>query len=144
LSADQTSNWVRPPERLKERIPVNETVKKVLYWTPRVLGLLFAIFISLFALDVFMEGYSFWETIWAFFMHLIPTAIFLLALAIAWRWEWIGGVLFILLGILYIVLFWEPDGWEVYLIISGPLFLLGTLFLLDGFIKRENQFKADA
>jgi hypothetical protein len=108
------------------------------------LGLLFAIFISLFALDVFMEGYSFWETIWALLMHLIPTAIFLLALAIAWRWEWIGGVLFILLGILYIVLFWEPDGWEVYLIISGPLFLLGTLFLLDGFIKRENQFKADA
>jgi hypothetical protein len=42
---------------------MNQTVEKVLFWSPRVLGILIAIFISLFALDVFGEGYSFWETI---------------------------------------------------------------------------------
>lgn len=124
---------------MKEGILVNETVKKILFWTPRVLGILIAIFISLFALDVFTEGYGFWETIVALFMHLIPTAIILLVLVIAWRWEKIGGILFILLGVTYIALFWEPDQVPGYLIISGPLFLVGILFLLDGFLGRERR-----
>ena len=111
---------------------MNETVKKVLYWSPRVLGILFAIFISLFALDVFMEGYGFWETIVALVMHLIPTAIILIILAIAWRWERVGGFIFIALGVLYIALFWDPSRWPAYLMISGPLFLVGVLFILDG------------
>jgi hypothetical protein len=118
---------------------VNETVKKILFWTPRVLGILIAIFISLFALDVFMEGYGFWETIVALLMHLIPTAIVLVILGIAWRWEKIGGILFILLGVLYITFFWDPDRLPAYLMISGPLFLAGILFLLDGFIRTESR-----
>ncbi len=121
---------------------MNEKIKKVLFWSPRVLGVLFAIFISLFALDVFMEGYGFWEMIIALLMHLIPTAIFLLVLVVAWRWEMIGGFLFIALGVLYIALFWSPDRLPGYLIISGPLFLVGFLFLLDGFFARDNRTEA--
>lgn len=121
---------------------MNEKIKKVLFWAPRVLGVLFAIFISLFALDVFMEGYGFWEMIIALLMHLIPTAIFLLVLVVAWRWERIGGFLFIALGVLYIALFWSPDRLPGYLIISGPLFLVGFLFLLDGFFTRDNRTEA--
>ena len=62
--------------------------KPLLFWTPRVLCLLFAVFLSLFALDVFNEGYGFWKTILALLMHLIPTWIVLAILAISWRWEW--------------------------------------------------------
>jgi hypothetical protein len=61
-----------------------------LYWVPRILGILFAIFISIFALDVFMEGYGFWETVVALVMHLVPTAIIFIVLLIAWRWERLG------------------------------------------------------
>lgn len=118
---------------------MTERVKKILFWTPRVLGILIAIFISLFALDVFIEGYSFWETIMALLMHLIPTVIFLVILGIAWRWERIGGILFILLGLLYITLFWDPDQLPAYLLISGPLFLAGIFFLLDGYIRKESR-----
>ena len=102
---------------------MNQTVEKGLYWSPRVLGILIAIFISIFALDVFGEGYSFWETIAALAMHLIPTLVILIVLAIAWRWESIGGFLFIALGVLYITFFWEPSNLPAYLVISGPLFL---------------------
>ena len=118
---------------------MNETVKKVLFWSPRVLGILIAIFISLFALDVLVEDYSFLETIVALLMHLIPTAIILIILAIAWRWEWIGGILFILLGVLYITLFWDPSRLPAYLMISGPLFLIGLLFMLNGFLRRAER-----
>jgi hypothetical protein len=75
----------------------------------------------------------------ALLMHLIPTVIFLVILGIAWRWERIGGILFILLGLLYITLFWDPDQLPAYLLISGPLFLAGIFFLLDGYIRKESR-----
>jgi len=111
---------------------MKRSAKQILFWSPRILGILIAVFVSLFALDVFGEGYSTKETIVALAMYLIPTFVILVVLGIAWRWEWIGGFLFVALGVLYITLFWEPSNLPAYLIISGPLFLTGILFLLDG------------
>ena len=78
---------------------MKKPVKRAVYWIPRILCLLFAVFISLFALDVFSEGYGFWETIVALVMHLVPPGMILMALAIAWRWEWLGAILFVALGV---------------------------------------------
>jgi len=116
---------------------MNNNWKRMRYWTPRILGILVTVFVSLFALDVFGEGYSFWETVVALAMHLIPTAIILIILAIAWRRERIGGFLFIVLGMLYITLFWDPSRWLAYLIISGPLFLIGVLFIYNGCYREK-------
>ena len=111
-------------------------VKRTLFWAPRILCILFAVFVSLFALDVFGEGYGFWETILALLIHLIPTAIILIVLAIAWRWEWLGGILFIGFGVFYILD--SPEfHWSVYLVISGPLFLVGVLFLVNWLYRGE-------
>ena len=106
-------------------------MKRILFWTPRILCILFAVFVSLFALDVFGEGYGFWEAILGFLIHLIPTGIILVALAISWRWEWLGGVLFIALGTAYLATTWNKFRWSAYLAISGPLFLIGVLFLIN-------------
>ena len=103
-----------------------------LFWTPGVLGIVFAGFISIFALDVFGEGYGFWETVVALFMHLIPTFLVLIALVVAWRWERVGGVLFVLLGVAYILMAYPSESLVAYLIISGPLILVGVLFLVSG------------
>jgi hypothetical protein len=48
-------------------------MRQLLFWSPRVLTPIFAVFLSLFALDVFEEGYGFWDTVVALFMHLIPS-----------------------------------------------------------------------
>ena len=111
---------------------MKRSAKQILFWSPRILGILIAVFVSLFALDVFGEGYSSWETIGALAMHLLPTLVILVVLGIAWRWEWTGGFLFVALGVLYITLFWEPSNLPAYLVILGPLILTGILFLLDG------------
>ncbi|UCD99556.1 MAG: hypothetical protein JSV42_02175 [Chloroflexota bacterium] len=116
---------------------MNQTLKKVLFWSPRVLGILIAAFVGLFALDVFAEGYSILEMLIALGMHLIPTAIILIALVVACRWEWIGGILFIALGIFYITLFYAPSELPAYLLISGPLFIAGVLFMVNGFFRGE-------
>ena len=64
---------------------MNTPTKRLLFWTPRIICLLFAAFISLFALDVFEENHGFWNTLLALSLHLIPTAILLLILATSWR-----------------------------------------------------------
>jgi len=113
---------------------VNIYTKRLLFWTPRVLGILFAIFISIFALDVFGEGYSLGETVVALLIHLIPTLIIIISLAIAWRWEWIGAVLFTALSLLYIILS-RAESW----IIPVPLLFIGVLFLL-GWITEKRPY----
>ena len=112
-------------------------MKRWLFWTPRILCLLFAAFVSLFALDVLGEGNGFWKTILALAIHLIPTWAILLVLLASWRWEWIGALVFPVLGALYLAMFWGRFGWPVYLMMSGPLFLVGLLFLINWRYRTE-------
>jgi hypothetical protein len=112
--------------------------KRILYWAPRALSILFIAFLSLFALDVFGQQLGFWQTVLALTMHLIPSFVLIAALILAWRWEWIGAVLYAAAGLLYVV--WVvsmsrpvPPGMRFIwaLTIAGPAFLIAGLFLAD-------------
>ena len=115
-------------------------VRRLLFWLPRVLCIAFALFVSLFALDVLNAGLGLWQTIPALSMHLIPTAFVVVVLALSWRWEWVGGILYIAAGILYLIEARHHPDWVV--VISGPLFLVGTLFLLNWLKRGEIRAKA--
>ncbi len=73
---------------------MNTATIKLLTWTPRVLGVLFILFVSMFSLDVFAEGYTPLETAIAFLMHNLPSFVMLVALLLAWykKWEWAGAI----------------------------------------------------
>jgi len=105
---------------------MNTNTRRVIYWAPRVLCILFALFLSVFALDVFSESYSVGETILALFMHLIPTFVVVITLIVAWRWELIGAILFIAAALFLLI----SSGGESWFI-SMPLILVGALFLLS-------------
>ncbi len=113
------------------------TSKRLLFWTPRIVCILFAAFVSLFALDVFDEHLGFWKTVLALGIHLVPTWIVLGILAITWRWEWVGAILFNLLAVLYIVWAWGRFNWMAYAFISGPLCVIGILFLFNWLRRAE-------
>ena len=104
--------------------------RRLLFWTPRAICIVFAISLSLFALDVFREGHGFGKTLLALLIHLVPAFIVLVVLAIAWRWEWIGAAGFAGLAIWYAKGNWRrhPD-WVV--IIAGPLLVIAILFLVN-------------
>ncbi len=116
---------------------MNTTTKRVIFWTPRIVCIAFALFISLFALDVLSEGYSIPKTILALLIHLIPTGIIVIALLISWRWEWVGAILFTALAVFYLV--WARGKFPLitYLVMSGPLFLVGVLFLINWVHRTE-------
>lgn len=110
-------------------------MKKFLYWTPRVLSILFAIFISIFALDVFDGGYGFPGVLVALFMHMIPTFLVIAIIIIAWKKPIWGGALFIGLAIAYTVMVGSRGHLSMSFILSGPLLLIGLLFLAPEFYR---------
>jgi len=119
---------------------MKSSVRRLLVWAPRVLCIGFIVFVSLFALDVFGEGQGFWRTILALLMHLIPTAILVVGLVVSWRWEWVGGIFFTGTGFLYLT--WAWGHYIPILGISGPLFLVGVLFLVNWLKRAELRAKS--
>ena len=115
---------------------MNKLTRNILFWTPRVLGILIAGLLTLLSTDVFVEGYNFWQSILGFLIHMLPAFAVILVLVLAWRWEWVGALGFIAFAVWYIALTWSSDmHWSAYAILSGVPGLIGILFLV-GWVKR--------
>jgi hypothetical protein len=134
-----------PGEEAGQSVSMSETMR----WSPRALGIAYVLFLGLFALDVFQEGLGVIETILALFMHLLPAFLVLLALVVAWRWPGSGGLLFILLAVGLLFLIAGPGPFRmlrmtplVYLIVAGPLYLVGGLFLLSSRFSVDSRGRA--
>jgi hypothetical protein len=119
---------------------MTRTGERLIIWTPRVLCILFAAFISMFAMDVFDEAHGFWQTFTALAMHMIPTAVIVLVTIAAWRYPLVGTAAFIATGLLYVFTFGRrfPDAIPL---ISGPQFLIAILFFL-GWLQRRRATSA--
>jgi len=120
---------------------MDRTTKKILFWSPRILCILFALFTSIFAFDVFIEHSGIGNILLALLMHLIPTFLIVFVLILSWRREWIGALIFTLLAIFYIVMVWGRFPLVTYVSISGPLFLIGGLFLINWKYKSELKIR---
>lgn len=113
------------------------TFQKVLYWAPRVLSLCFVLFLSLFALDAFSGG-PWWVMLGAFLMHLVPALLLLGAVAIAWRHEWFGALVFLGFAAWYVYAAGLDRPWSWYASIALPSAIVGVFFLASWF-KKETR-----
>jgi hypothetical protein len=93
-------------------------MKKLLYWLPRLTAVIFIIFLSSFALDVFNQPQ--WGM--ALIMHLLPSFALIVITAVAWKYEALGSVLFVIAGLALLAL---SHSW---LLVAPPI-LIGGLFL---------------
>ena len=91
----------------------------LLLWSPRVLGVLVCLFLSLFALDAFSGGKPFLQATPAFLVHVAPMAVLLGVVALSWRWEWVGGLVFTSLAVAYAYMARRHASWVVG--VAGPL-----------------------
>jgi hypothetical protein len=69
-------------------------------------------------------------------IHLIPAFVLLTVVAASFRWEWIGAVAFIGLAVLYAVTM-SRGRLDWMLLISGPLAIVGALFVWSWFHHGE-------
>lgn len=95
-------------------------MKKHIHFLPRILSILFIVFISLFALDVFEEP----QWLLALIIHLIPSYILIILTIIAWKKPRIGGILFLITGLILL-------GISRSLVIATPALFIGILFLIQ-------------
>lgn len=72
---------------------------KIFHWLPRILCILAILFVSIFALDAFSSERNIWQQLGDFVLHLIPSFILLTFLIIAWKREYLGGIIFIIIGL---------------------------------------------
>jgi hypothetical protein len=115
-----------------------------IYWVPRILGIVFVLFLMMFSLDVFEPGLTAGQIALGLLVHNIPALLLLVILIISWKREIVGGVAFILAGLLYIFSLvmkprfeWYMLSWSV--IISGPALLVGILFLIGWSRKKKKR-----
>ncbi len=119
---------------------------KILFWLPRFLCIIAILFISLFALDAFEPDLTFWQQIGAFLMHLIPSFILLALLLIAWKWEYIGGIIFTILGLGFSPFIFKHNydmnhsiwmSMGIIAMITLPFVVVGILFIMNHFQNKK-------
>jgi hypothetical protein len=108
----------------------------MLRWTPRILGLGSALFLSLFALDAF-DGRPLLTDLPGFLLHLAPAFLVLGAVALAWRRPLAGATAFTALALAYAFMVrWRLD-WIA--VIAGPFVVIAALLVLSWHAGRASR-----
>ena len=124
-----------------------KTSIKIFSWLPRIFCILAILFISMFALDSFSPEHTIWQQLGTFFIHLIPTYVLSVFLFVAWKWEKIGGILFIVIGLALSPLVFmlnynrTQSVWIslfIIAIITFPFVVVGILFIISNNIKKKS------
>ena len=120
---------------------------KVIHWLPRIICILAILFVSMFALDSFDSELTIWQQVGDFLLHLIPSFILIIFLIVAWRWEFIGGIIFTLIGLGFSPFIFmhnfkmNQSVWmslTTILFITMPFVIVGILFIVSHNQKKKN------
>jgi len=88
-------------------------------WVPRIFAILVCVFLGLFALDAAAPS--------ELAAHLAPALVLLVVVAVSWRREWVGGLVFTALAAAYAYVARGHVSWV--LAISIPLLIVGVTYL---------------
>ncbi len=120
--------------------------RSVYFWIPRILCILTILFVSMFALDAFQAEMSVTDQIKAFLIHLTPSFVLVLILLFAWKRDLIGGIFFILIGLLSMPWIYKHNfsmnhsvlmSIKIVLLLAGPFILVGGLFFYNYWRTRK-------
>jgi hypothetical protein len=123
---------------------------RIIHWIPRIICILAILFVSMFALDAFEPGLSFWKQVLGFMIHLIPSFILIALLILAWKMELLGGIIFMAIGLglspfVYIMNYRMNHSvmmsLGIILSITIPFAIVGLLFIISHFLKKKNLQK---
>ena len=127
---------------------VRKRVSGIIFWPPRILAILFVIFLGIMSLNGLSARMSWQQFLNGLFVNNIPTLIVMAVLLVSWEIEIIGGLAFLLIGAGYYfyadslpgIQFWLPEiPWNLSIII--PTLVIGFLFIINWIGKRK--LKAD-
>ncbi|MBU0471680.1 MAG: hypothetical protein KKF89_02760 [Nanoarchaeota archaeon] len=88
----------------------------------RILLIIIILFFTLFSLDA--------GSFLGWIIHMIPSFLLIIILLISWKWNFVGGIILILVGLLTIFFFDTYKSIISLLIITIPMIICGTIFML--------------
>lgn len=106
------------------------------------------LFISLFALDSFDPSLTILQQTEAFLIHLLPSFVLLGMLVLAWRKTFIGGIIFLLTGLLLSPFIYSHNysmnqsvgmSLGIVAMINLPFILVGVFFLVSAYLQQEKR-----
>lgn len=121
-----------------------DNLTKINHWLPRVIGLFAIILCNLFEPTAakFIVNNAIIPSYIA--VHLIPSIVLILALACAWKFEFWGGVFYIILGIIVCPIIYRFSSLNDYslgitismiMFFSFPVVITGLLFIISHYMK---------
>jgi hypothetical protein len=114
-------------------------VLRILFWFPRILAIIAILFMMMFSLDVFGGDEPVGRQLTGFLVNNIPVFVLILVLAIAWKFEIIGGIIFVLLFFALGIFFNSFTGNSGSLIILIPFLVAGAMFILHHFLSEKGR-----
>jgi hypothetical protein len=94
-----------------------------------ILGVLYAVALLVFAADVFNHEQNIAQTFYDLLLHLLPTAVILLIVFVAYNRPLIGAIIYLVLGLMYIITGWARMHWSAHVLIAGPHLLLSAIYI---------------
>ena len=116
-------------------------MKLFLFLTPRLLALLIAIFLEVFAFDIFDVIIPFEKKFGIFMIHSIPSLFLLVATHISWKNSLLGIISFSVLLLGFSLYYNTLYDTALFLVISVPLMIIAFLYALDYFLKKYLKHK---
>jgi hypothetical protein len=120
---------------------------KIVHWAPRILCILAILFVGMFSLDSFDPSLTLSQKLLGFLIHNIPTLILIAILIVSWKWEFIGGIIFILIGVGFSPIIFIHNyhmnhsvgiSLGIIALITFPFVVVGGLFILSQYLKKKN------
>jgi len=110
-----------------------------LIWIPRIITILFILFLSLFALDAFSGDSPLLQKLTGFLIHMIPSLILAVTLIFTWKIPVAGGCILLLTGLLFTFAFHTYRSFSTFMLISFPLAVAGILFIVFELVARKKR-----
>ena len=119
---------------------------KLFFWLPRVLGVLAISLIGVLSVDLTNGEIDSATQLQSLVIHLVPTYLLLIFFLVATRWENVGGVFFLVIGLLaspylffgnYNMGYSFAESFGRILSVTIPLVFVGILFILNYENKRR-------
>jgi len=113
-------------------------MKTFLFWLPRLLAILMAVSLSVFAFDVFSMPAPIWKRIGGFVIHTIPSILILTIVIISWKRSFWGTALFTLLFIGFTIVFHTYTNTMRFLILSLPVLIIALFYTSHYFYSKQD------
>lgn len=95
------------------------------------IGVLYALALLVFALDVFNKEQSIAQIFSDVFLHLVPTVVVFLFVFVGYKKPLIGAIICLVSALIYIISGWSNMHWTAHVLIAGPLFVLSILYIMS-------------